>query len=214
METSKRTTERKLTQALELYEKGISLSSIQRTYPELKNEIDELFSGMAILSTHKGVIEVPVEGLERLLASLPEQMPIVETKLPVQSPLSIFWSSMHLSNWKYLVPIAALAILTGGLIVSRHAGVPVLPSTLLPSEGTGPTQVATTAKPSATATTTPGSAPLAALSTSPSSTDRLIASFSQETARESGIASQENSQKTLALGDTSLMKDPTANYGK
>ena len=101
------TTEKILAETLELHEKGVSLHSIVRTYPEHSVEIEELFAAMATLSLEKEKIVVPKGGLERLLASLPTTEPVAPRAAQIKSPFSTFMSSIQLSTLKFVLPIAA-----------------------------------------------------------------------------------------------------------
>ena len=213
------TTEKILAETLELHEKGVSLHSIVRTYPEHSVEIEELFAAMATLSLEKEKIVVPKGGLERLLASLPTTEPVAPRAAQIKSPFSTFMSSIQLSTLKFVLPIAALALLTGGIVLHKGAtGIQPLavttPETVTTPGATAPTTApaATTgANPASSATTAPNAAaPMnraMAMPTNP--TDRMVASFSEETAKEATIAQENDAESAQASSAQQAMQtDP------
>lgn len=213
METNnKQTIEKILGDALELREKGISLHSILNTYPEHKSEIEEMFGSIGILATEREAIRVSQDAFERMLASLP----FVEgARQPVRTP---FWSTMHYSNWKYVLPIAAVAILTGGLFISRHesGNTPIdVPSAPL-APLTNPVNDTTQINPAGTAKTTSGTAgatPMAMMASAPSSnTDRVVAMLTQDSGNESTFVSTTADEKTVISSNAGAMSDPLQSY--
>lgn len=230
--TTKPTTEKILAEALELHEKGVSLHSIVRTYPEHKEDIEQLFGTMATISLEKEKIKVPKDGLERLLAALPETAPsAARTPLavPILSPWATFASGIQLSSLKFVLPIAALALLTGGLVLHKDAVTPLaMPTPSTDSSQTAmpaATPTASATKPTGTATTPSAATPTAVPSASPmmkmaalaptgsSTTDRMVASFSQEAAQEATIAQENDDETATAIAaDNSLTTDPTSSY--
>lgn len=221
--------EKILAEALDLHEKGVSLHSIVRTYPEYKAEIEELFASMATLSLEKEKVRVPAAGLERLLASLPEPEPLAVQKGSIRSPFTSFVSSIQVSTLRFVLPIAALALLTGGLIL--HKGnpngpvamtVPVTPSATAPAQNapttagnetktTAPTAKQAAPLAAAPNTIAPGAAaPMSAAMLAPTDpTDRMVASFSQETAKEAMIAQENDAASAQALSSQeSAATDP------
>ena len=227
--TTKPTIDKILAEALELHEKGVSLHSIVRIYPDYREAIEGLFGTMATISLEKEKIAVPKEGLERLLAALPETEPAAPAKNPVVSPFTTFMSGIRLSSLKFVLPIAALALLTGGLVLHEDSSTPTVVAPMTPQNSSAPAtsgeQVAT-ATPSASAkkAATPGTATpsgptaapmmMAAGAPSGSATDRMVASFSQEAAQEATIAQQnDDDTSNAAASQKAISTDPTTPNG-
>jgi hypothetical protein len=215
MTTKIPTIEKILGEALELHEKGVSLHSIVRTYPEHKVEIEELFGSMATISLEKEKIRVPEGGLEAILRSLPDTEP-ARQKVAIKSPFTILISS--LSSLRFVLPIAALALLTGGIFI--HKG--TAPSAMMPTPTMEPSvitpnnSIAQNKTNSTTKQTTPsmtGPMRMAALAPNASQTDRMVASFSNEAANESTIAKSNDAMSQQAIStDKQLTTDPTQTY--
>ena len=229
METKIPTIEKILTETLELHEKGVSLHSIVRTYPEHKAEIEELFGSMATLSLEKEKIVVPKGGLERLLAKLPETAAIdpKKARVSVKSPFSTFMSSIQLSTLKFVLPIAALALLTGGIVLHNKTSVvePIamnVPSTVTTPGASAPAATPTTdttrknvTAPNAgtTAPAATGTAPTPmtmAMNAPATPTDRMVAAFNVEAAKETTIAQENDAESAQAISSQqSMQTDPT-----
>ena len=221
--TTNPTTEKILAEALELHEKGVSLHSIVRTYPEHKAEIEELFGAMATLSLEKEKVRVPKGGLERLLASLPEVEPVTPIREPIKSPFTAFMSSIQLSSLRFVLPIAALALLTGGIVLHKdgtNAPIALAPSTTsetvtVPATAqSGKTTAAAAAKQAAPAATPGAAAPMSmAMLAAPAPTnptDRMVASFNQEAAQEATIAQENDAESAQAVSSQQAVQtDPT-----
>jgi|GEM_PF-4108314 len=203
-----KTIEKVLGEALELHEKGVSLHSIVRTYPEFAEEIEGAFKAMSVMSTWKESMRVPEAGLEKILRALPETAP--GNAKPVQSPFVRFWSTIHYTNLKYVLPIAAVAFLTGGLIISKKGTPPIeVPQSAVMNNQTNS---AVTRPMAATTAPSAGEAPLAMNATPASSVDQAVAAFQAASAKESSTA-ESNNEKSIATADSQAITDPTQTYG-
>lgn len=220
MNANQPTTEKILTEALELYEKGISLHSIVRTYPEHKAEIEELFSNMATLSLEKEKIRIPAGAFERMLAALPEMEPVTPKHAPVTSPFMDIFGSFKASSLRYVLPIAALAILTGGIVLQKDntaplAVAPASDATFVDQARTkdaGPSMATTMqTDQSSTPTTAPTAMTMKAMSAPAATpTDRMVASFQEEAAYEATIAGRDDADTEKAVAENAaLTTDPT-----
>ncbi len=236
METNIDTTEKVLLEALELRDKGVSLPTILNTYPEQAAEIQDMFASIAEVSTKKESIRPSMQGLKNILAQLPDVDSAPATAAArTESPYVSFWSTVHLSSWKFVLPVAAIALfVAGGFFVAKKPGAraPIAPS-LTDTNGAPATQPTTTTKPLAMNTQpTAGStsapktaAPTAGLRTfaapsasapSGSPVDQSLSAF--QTSADGESSSQDtiiHSQNdgSLAMADTQYMSDPSATYG-
>lgn len=199
MDKQNQTIEKILTEALELYAKGVSLHSIVRTYPEFTNEIEELFATMAKLSLEREKIVVPQEGLHRLLAKI-ENTEIVKSASTV-SPFSRFLQSLEHSNLRFVLPIAAIALITGGFVLHRNNNqitptpMPVNVSTLTPDTTSTPNTIASTS-----------------IKPQDSAIDQTVALLAQDQTNESRLAAGNDAEKAIALGSSGPISDPTQSY--
>lgn len=217
------TTEKILAEALELHEKGVSLHSIVRTYPEHKTEIEELFSSMATLSLEKEKVRIPAGAFERMLAALPEIEPVTpKTSKAIKSPFAGIFAGLQVSSLRYVLPLAALALLTGGIVLQKDSSAPLAVSptsdTVL-TDHTSPAQSDTFALTSDTArSVTPPTAGPAAMMMKAAEpianpTDRMVASFQEEAAYEATIAGRDDADTEKALDETAaLTTDPTTSH--
>ena len=233
MEPNKRIIEKVLTQALELHEKGVSLHSILRTYPAYAAEIAELFSAIALVAKKVSPIDVPEQGLARLLEALPEAAPTTHLHIPrsIKSPFSTVLQAMHAMQWKFVVPVAAVALLTGGLFLSKQANAPIpngevalgtpvsdtavggVPVPVAKTKHTG--SVATVTESSGVSRMTGPVTPMAmSLSSLPESdTDHMIALLTNDSLNESRIiAIADSKEQETAFSDRQFMSDPTQHY--
>jgi hypothetical protein len=213
-------TEKILSEALELHEKGVSLHSIVRTYPEHKEDIEALFGTMATVSLEKEKVIIPKDGLERLLRALPELESTGRPRASIKSPFAALIAGLQLSSLKFVLPIAALVILSGGFALHTKNGVAPSPVAMTATDqaplaplakNDAAKQIAVvnpTAKQAATETPTP-----MAMSAAPASpADRLIASFSEEAATESTIAKRNDAENPAVAEESAVMSDPTQTY--
>lgn len=208
------TIEKILAEALELHEKGVSLHSIVRTYPEHKAEIEELFSAMATLSLEKEKVRIPAGAFERMLAALPDIEPVAPKKTftTIKSPFTGMFTGLQLSSLRYVLPIAALALLTGGIVLQKDANAPLAVSPASDTtiaDQTPPTESGTFALTTATPTAMmmKAAAPIA------NPTDRMVASFQEEAAYEATIAGRDDADAEKALDETAaLTTDPTTSH--
>lgn len=214
MNTNHPTTEKILAEALELHEKGVSLHSIVRTYPEHRSEIEELFSAMATLSLEKEKVRIPAGAFERMLAALPEIEPIAP-KIPkaIKSPFAGIFAGLQVSSLRYVLPLAALALLTGGIVLQKDTSAPLavapVSDTVLTDQAS-PTQSGTFAL---TSTTAPAAMMMKTAAPIANPTDRMVASFQEEAAYEATIAGRDDADTEKALDETAaLTTDPTTSH--
>ncbi len=219
------TIEKVLAEALELRDKGVSVPAILGTYATHADDISELFRTTASLETKKNAIRPDMAGLRAILAELPETETAAERVPQTKSPYVQFWSTMHLSAWKLVLPVAAIALfVAGGFMVRKNPAAPIAPSNALPAGSdqtiamTAPQQKKTSATPDdrPEASSAP-TAKLFALSAAQDSTNTAFDAYTTAAGTESDADArsikQSDSERQLAMADPKYMSDPTQKYG-
>ncbi len=227
------TIEKILTEALELRDKGVSLHAISGAYPEQAEEIRELFASIGAVEKGREAVRPSMDGLRKILTQLPE----LDTETArswqqaaqgsrIESPYMRFWSTIHLSAWKLVLPVAAIALfVAGGFMVRKNTGTPDLPA--VPSSDNGPAADQRIAmKSPAGGITTAGqseqkAAPMAMRFSAPPSgstsantaLSSLAAAYDAEAAQEQQYVKNSNSDRSLAMADDTYTNDPTTRYG-
>lgn len=228
MDSQKKTTEKILAEALELREKGVSLNSIIRTYPEHENELSEVFIALDTLRSKVDTIAVPEESFARLLAALPIEQTTVKKSVVnrIESPFTNFWANLQFTKLKFVLPIAALALLTGGLVINTNDGtaVPVVPigsneTTNGPAATLKTNPRVTAVVPPEKTTKTTETKSVATLSATMSSalmtgtkTDQVLAMLTNDASNESTIAKESSTENTVFKSNKRLAADPTLSY--
>lgn len=213
MNANQTTTEKILAEALELHEKGVSLHSIVRTYPEHRTDIEELFSAMATLSLEKEKVRIPAGAFERMLEALPATERPLPKRVPIKSPFTDIFASLKVSSLRYVLPLAALALITGGVAFKKDT--PETQVAIVPASDSFASKLAAEDKAATSvATSLPTAAPTAmmamkAVASNP--TDQMVASFQEEAAYEATIAGRNDADTEQALGAENITPTPYAN---
>lgn len=190
-------TEKILSQALELHENGASFLSIIQTYPDYKEEIEELFEVLALTSDIKTNIHIPEAGLHTILEAMHSR-----PTASIPSPFITTWNVLRSSSWKYILPILAITLVTSGIVFKKA------PSDL----DSTPAQVQT-----ASTQTTPKINPEAELAALPKPTgniDDMMAVLSQEPSVERAIVVRTAANKETVTSDTGSVEPLLQKYGK